>query len=210
MINLKDINVLLMGGNKGSGKTTIANKIVELMKSGSLKVKVLSYAHPFKSMLYNGGILTKEQAWGSDDEKNTPTNVLASHMPDEIWYKYRWPEGHKLTGREVMQIFGNDFCKLFSPEIWVNTMVNEIKNDTNKDLYIIDDYRFHGLESNLPFNVHSVYLSTNVANRDVHLSENSLSAKDCDLELITDKANPDNLRNNVNTLRAAIQRWYHI
>lgn len=180
--------LILLAGIKHSGKSTLAKQI---------NAEVLSFAAPFKELLRDCGVLTTLQAFGDDNDKNTLTNVQASDMPDFIQRKYGLDPRSFLTARQVMQYFGNDICKMFGKNVWVNHMITRIGR-SKADLIVIDDFRFFGLENNLPFPNRTIYLDRkDVIKIDGHESENAVRADQCDLVLHVDHNDPDNLRKNV-------------
>jgi hypothetical protein len=71
--------------------------------------------------------LTYEQCYGSDEDKNTMTDL-------------EWG-GKRLTAREAMEIIGTDIFRRLKNNVWVDATINKINKD-GLDLAIIPDCRF--------------------------------------------------------------------
>lgn len=122
--------ILAFSGRKQSGKSTSA-EFVESLLSGrrnAISYKTYSFADPLKKdICINILGLTYEQCYGSDEDKNTPTDL-------------EW-EGKKLTAREAMEIIGTDIFRKLKNNVWVDATINKIKQES-LDLAIIPDCRF--------------------------------------------------------------------
>ena len=207
-INEKN-NVLLIGGYKSAGKTSLADMLIASLKVEGITVNKLSFATPFKRLLVDGGILTQSQVTGTQDEKNIPSKVQAKSLFKELREKYQWYDDYYLSAREIMQILGNDILKVLSPTIWVDYAINTIKKSPGYDLHIIDDYRFGGVEDQMPFKMGSIYIEDiNLIKKDNHSSENSLNASQVDLVIHTDKTKRDNLTTNTAIAREYINKTF--
>jgi len=73
--------------------------------------------------------LTYEQCYGSDEDKNTMTDVL-----DPFVLK-------PMNARDVMQYVGTDLFRKMKPNVWVDATLNQIQEDKPK-IAIITDCRF--------------------------------------------------------------------
>ena len=166
----KKIQVVLIAGKKGSGKTTVANALKKELLKSNIKSEVLSFATPIKEFLIDGNILTESSAYGDDKQKEERTKVKAHSLPKEIRKKYKWGLDYTLSTRDVLQIFGNDICKMFNEFIWVDKMnkrINKVIKENNEiEIIIIDDFRFSSIETCLPFNLLKVYLNLNIVEDD--------------------------------------------
>lgn len=71
--------------------------------------------------------LTYQQCYGSDQEKNTLTNLLINNKPS--------------SAREILQYIGTDIFRNIKSDVWVEATINKIKQD-NPKIAIITDCRF--------------------------------------------------------------------
>ncbi len=101
--------------------------------------------------------LSREQCYGTDEQKNTPTHLKWEDMPGIWTNKKRYDlavEGlpdieevltyHKpgfMTAREVMQFAGTEIFRKMYGDVWVNATINQINKD-NPVIAIIRDTRF--------------------------------------------------------------------
>lgn len=211
-IDYSKVPVILIGGKKFSGKSTLAREISEKLRI-IYDVSIVSYADTPKQLLTKGGIVTNEQMYGSEEQKNTLTSVHTSTVDPCIIKKNGWKEGF-LTGRQVIQLFANDLCKQLLDMIWVNCAKVDIYESLHhgSSICIIDDYRFGELEKRMPFHIKTIVLDLKdpSTNTDKHVSETSLDYTNADLVLVTDKTDPNNLTFNTDLAIARIQEWYKI
>lgn len=122
--------ILAFSGRKQSGKSTSGEYVQNLIYSINKKidVKTYSFADPLKQDICMNILgLTYEQCYGSDEDKNTLTDL-------------EWG-GKKLTAREAMEIIGTDIFRILKNNVWVDATISKIKKD-NLDLAIIPDCRF--------------------------------------------------------------------
>lgn len=122
--------IIALSGRKQSGKSTGAEYIQSVIEHNLLpiKYKIYSFADPLKiDICMNILGLTHNQCYGSDDDKNTLTNL-------------EWNE-KQLTAREAMEIIGTDIFRSLKNNVWVDATINKI-NRENLDLAIIPDCRF--------------------------------------------------------------------
>jgi len=129
-------------------------------------VGITSFAAPIKQFCLDVLGLDRRQIYGTEEQKNTHTNIKWDTMPDEIRLKYgrflkeneifgtaqeivgRWgftspkaPMSGYMTAREVMQIFGTDIMRtFFDYDIWAKAPFK--KNWGSTEFIIIDDCRF--------------------------------------------------------------------
>lgn len=172
------------------------------------EVGIYSFADPLKEFCVNVLNIKHCQCYGTDDEKNTPTEYLWQNMPNNIRMAYSkekvkrktirsisthlpngitWdefdepvPRAGPMTGREIMQVFGTDIMrKFFSDMIWVNGTISKIRRD-KFPLALIADVRFVS-EVNAVLNEPNGYiirLTRKVDNADKHPSEIELDNYD--------------------------------
>lgn len=83
--------ILAASGKKQSGKDTLLAGLRPLLEEQGL-VKTYSFADELKNFLINGMGLRHEQVWGTDDDKNTPTEYQWEDMPQFIRWDFngRW------------------------------------------------------------------------------------------------------------------------
>jgi len=98
-------------------------------------VRSYNFATPLKRVCMNVFDLTHEQCYGTDEEKNTHTNIMWKNLPGE-------PRSRKkVTAREFLQFFGTDICRRIKPDVWTSICINDIV-DGESDFAIIGDCRF--------------------------------------------------------------------
>ena len=115
---MNNVPVLLISGKQGSGKTTIANDLVERLRKKKIHVTVVKFA----GIIYN--------------------------MHDMLWRelnKYGYVLDVKKDGR-LLQILGTEWGRdTVDTDIWANIAHDEIMSSTmakKNHLFIIDDLRF--------------------------------------------------------------------
>ena len=138
--------VLAFSGRKQSGKTTSGEYIFKLIESHNLdiKCKLYSFADPLKQdICINLLGLTYDQCYGTDDHKNTLTQVRWKDLPIEIQLNHAKDiVNHEyLTARQVMEVVGTEIFRKMYHNIWVDATINKIQRE-NYDLAIILDNRF--------------------------------------------------------------------
>jgi len=125
-------------------------------------VKIYSFADPIKEFCIDVLGIKPEQVYGTDEQKNVPTEFLWEKFPTnfrpiissrteivsspmeyvtdtQVVNEYK--KG-PMTAREVMQVFGTDIMRnMFSPMVWVNACIRKIQKD-NPKIAIIADLRF--------------------------------------------------------------------
>jgi hypothetical protein len=156
--------IIAVAGRKQAGKDTLcaclSNRLNILSR---IPNKIYSFADPLKRFCVDVMGLREEQCYGTDEEKNTPTEYLWDNLSSSIRSKYGTEEvtqrmipkefgGQEriiatrkikrtgsMTGREVMQVFGTDVLrKQFSDGIWVNAALRMIKKEAYEFAFISD------------------------------------------------------------------------
>ncbi len=89
--------------------------------------------------------LTHEQCYGTDDDKNSLTELKWQDMPDSNKQRLGFlpwgdPEGF-MTAREVMQHVGTNIFRKMYPDVWVDATIRRI-NEDNTILAVVTDCRF--------------------------------------------------------------------
>lgn len=101
------------------------------------KIKLYSFADRLKQdVCINILGLTWDQCYGSDDIKNTSTNLLWENMPG-----YDGDLRGNMTARQVMEYVGTGIFRKMKKDSWVSATIQKIEKD-NPALAIITDCRF--------------------------------------------------------------------
>jgi hypothetical protein len=122
--------ILAFSGRKQSGKSTGAQYIESIISHHAIPIsyRIYSFADPLKQDICMNILgLTYEQCYGSDEDKNTMTNL--------VW------NGEKLTARRAMEVIGTDIFRHISNNVWVDATISKIQRD-GLELAIIPDCRF--------------------------------------------------------------------
>lgn len=99
-------------------------------------IKTYHFADPLKEMVINLFGLKYQQVYGTDDDKNTLTELLWENMPE-------CPENKSgpMTARDLLQHFGTNIIRKMYNNAWVNATINRIINE-GSEMAIIPDVRF--------------------------------------------------------------------
>lgn len=122
--------IIALSGKKQSGKNTCGEVISEHFRNNypQLDIRFYSFADALKrDICINILGLSVEQCYGSDEQKNTMTDI--------IW------DGKTITAREVMQRVGTDIFRTMKDDVWTEATLRKIKSE-NPDIAIITDCRF--------------------------------------------------------------------
>jgi hypothetical protein len=124
--------------------------------------KIYSFADPLKQdVCINILGLTYDQCYGSDDHKNSLTDV-------------KWPDSDKhMTARDVMQFVGTDFFRKMKTNVWVDATINKIKKEKPR-IALITDCRFPNEVESIRNNQGKVVRLTKKLFDSDHISENIL------------------------------------
>lgn len=139
--------ILAFSGRKQSGKSSSGEFVQKLIQNtnASITCGLYSFADPLKQTICIDLLgLTEHQCYGSDDDKNSLTNIKWKSMPD---YNISWtfskdhdPSGF-MTARQVMEFVGTRIFREIKQDIWVDATIRRIQKDSY-DLAIILDTRF--------------------------------------------------------------------
>jgi hypothetical protein len=124
-------------------------------------VKIYHFADPLKQMCMSLFNFTFEQAYGTDDQKNTNTDILWENIPENHDGKTGY-----ITARDFMQHFGTNIVRKMKDNAWVDATLSRILYE-DTEISIIPDVRF-------PNEVHAIKEQGGVVirlNRDVHKSQ---------------------------------------
>lgn len=123
--------IIAFAGRKQSGKTT-CSEFVQTYANGTIEplnsTKIYNFADPLKQdICINILGLTKEQCYGTDEQKNELVNCFWNNT--------------QLTAREVMQMVGTDMFRTMQKNVWSDATIRKIQKD-KAPLSIIADCRF--------------------------------------------------------------------
>lgn len=99
-------------------------------------VKHYAFAAYLKEILVGLFNVPKEIVYGTDEQKNAPTQYKWEDVPTKVKGKSGF-----MTGRELMQYFGTEICRKIYPNIWTDKAIKDILNEESF-LAIISDARF--------------------------------------------------------------------
>lgn len=146
-------------------------------------VKSFSFADPLKIIAIQLFGLTEEQCYGTDEDKNSLTNVRVQDMsrlisgPDQTeLVKIPAAEAH-LTAREFLQYFGTDVCRRLRKDIWVSACINRIIS-SGTEMAIVPDIRFPNEVKAVQKAGGKVIRLTRKPHQDGHDSETALDGYD--------------------------------
>lgn len=138
--------IIALSGKKGSGKNTIASHLVDSFareykgpRNGVPFCITLAFADSLKGFCIDVLGLSKEQCYGTDDEKNTSTRYNWMNTPP-MYNDLPWGEGF-MTGRQVMQIFGTECVRQWFGNVWAEATIRKILKE-QPALAIVTDNRF--------------------------------------------------------------------
>lgn len=111
--------IIALCGPAGSGKTTVANHLIE--KYGARRY---GFATPLKEMVKHAFDLTEEQVYGTQEQKEA--------VDPRYNHSARW----------LLQRIGTEGCRhTFGEDFWTNQTIDLIKREAPY-LAVIDDMRF--------------------------------------------------------------------
>lgn len=150
--------------------------IIEQVKSKlDPYIKLYSFADPLKQDICMGILgLSWEQCYGSDEHKNTPTNLQWEDMPG-----YSGAQKGSMTARQVMEYVGTEIFRKMDTNIWANTTVRKIQKDRPK-IAVIMDCRFPNEVETIKSIGGYVIRLTRQPYESNHISENILNQESYD------------------------------
>lgn len=147
-------------------------------------VKLYSFADKLKQFCIEHFNLTPQQCYGTEQDKNSSTEVLWENLPHYKELKNK-PKG-LMTAREVLQQFGTNVCRRMMNDCWANALIKEIKREQSW-LSIITDMRFENEAKKVEEIGGNCVLLTRKTGEDNHESENGL--KNYQFKYIIDNQN---------------------
>lgn len=148
--NMTEPIIITLSGRKGGGKNTLASFIAEHYE---YHMGFAYPAAPCEEMAFADGIkefcidilgLEHKQCYGTDDEKNTPTQYKWENTPAFSLFPLSDSDGEpkgNMTGREVMQVFGTECVRSWFGNVWAEATVRKIQKMA-LGLAIVTDNRF--------------------------------------------------------------------
>lgn len=129
--------IIAFSGRKQSGKSTGADYTKSLLANLGISTRIYSFADPLKQdICINILNLTHDQCYGSDEDKNSLTDILWENIPG-----YRGSFTGRMTARQVMEVVGTNIFRKIKNDIWAQATLNKIKKE-DFDIAIIADCRF--------------------------------------------------------------------
>lgn len=100
-------------------------------------IKLYSFADPLKQDICMGILgLSWDQCYGSDEQKNTLTDLKWENMPG-----YTGDQNGNMTARQVMEYVGTEIFRKMDTNVWASTTIRKIQKDRPK-IAVIMDCRF--------------------------------------------------------------------
>lgn len=163
-------------------------------------VKHYAFASTLKDICIGLFNLDKASVYGTDEEKNKPTQYKWEDMPTKIKGKTGF-----MTGRDFIQYFGTDICRKIFSEVWTNRTIKDIQVEESK-LAIISDARFvNEVEAIKSAGGKVIRLTRNVAGTDAHESELALDGYD-NFDAIIDTENLS-IEESCQALTKILEEW---
>ena len=100
-------------------------------------VRIYGLADTLKDLCINILGLEYNQAYGTDEEKNSNTGIEWGNLPhhnDKI-------KTTKMTAREVLQYVGTDIFRKLDPDVWIKSLLRKIEKD-KPEVALVCDVRF--------------------------------------------------------------------
>ncbi len=138
-------------------------------------IKHYSFADPLKEFCMDVFGLTHEQCYGTDEDKNSETELKWFDMPGFAEKtKCNCGSWYHMSARAVLQYFGTDIVRKMFNNAWVNATISKIRREKPK-IAIISDARFpNEITGVMDAGGTTIRLLRNVAGEDEHPSETAL------------------------------------
>lgn len=132
-------------------------------------IKNYSFADALKEVCTGLLKLTHEQCYGTDEQKNSITEINWEDTPGDHGKK------GKMTAREVMQYVGTDIFRKMNKNVWIDATINQILSESS-EIAVISDCRFENeADAIKAAGGFVVYLTRSITQGDSHSSENGFS-----------------------------------
>ena len=99
-------------------------------------IRIYGLADTLKDLCIDILGLSYDQAYGTDEDKNSLTNIS--------WSAFDGPDidsSKKMTAREVLQRVGTDFFRKLDPDVWIKALLRKIEKDS-PEVALVCDVRF--------------------------------------------------------------------
>lgn len=121
-------------------------QIVEFMKQHFWgHVRHFSFATNFKDSLCKIFSIDRKMLYGSNEEKNQETHILWDNvlplLSPQRFEELKHNAGKKMTGRQLMQVFGTDICRQIDEPCHIRNAFKTAQ-EVNPDIAIFPDGRF--------------------------------------------------------------------
>lgn len=170
-------------------------------------IKNYSFAKELKDICMGLFGLTREQVYGTDEQKNTMVpHLLWENMPGVICYPNYVECGNAthsdidpnkigltirksgpMTAREFMQFFGTEIMRKMYEPIWTERTIKNIKTE-NPQISVVSDCRFKNEALAMKEQKAKLIYLTRSINQDSHASENGFEDFD-DFDAVIDNQN---------------------
>ena len=166
--------IILINGQKRSGKDFSATLLTELLKEQGNSVEVLSFATPLKQ------IMCDTLGVGMEEMEEFKNNSADYDMPFMAYPNNQPPvQFGRINFRELLQRFGTEGMKpVFGESVWADITL-KMAIESTSDVIIIPDFRFN-IESDTMLNSELDIKTLKIKNDDVdggedlHASEREL------------------------------------
>lgn len=149
------MELILINGEKRSGKDYFANLLKEELQSRCKSVEIMAFADPIKEIMQITFGITAEEL---DRYKNSEDIVQINQE------KF-------ITFRKILQNFGTDAMQsIFSKHIWVNLLTQKAYTK-DVDFILVPDFRFEH-ENISP--IKARIFNNSIQNNDSHISEQGI------------------------------------
>ncbi len=167
------MKIIGFAGKKQSGKDTLGSFLAS--RFGGEK---FYFASPIKAFCIEYLGLDGKLLYGSDEDKNQPTNITWGQMPHFASLvadnKFAWSDSDKLmTHRQVLQQVGNEWFRSIDPHIWVKKLFKFLEKYPGEiPAAYLCDVRFHNeMDAIHERGGKVIYLSRQAIMTDPHASE---------------------------------------
>jgi hypothetical protein len=139
------------------------------------KIKIYNFADTLKDLCIDIFGLSYEQCYGTDEDKNSETDILWDDMPIKYPFKPKKDGSKRMTSREVLQFIGTDIFRCIKNNVWVDSTIRKIYHEA-PELAVVVDCRFpNEIEGIKDAGGKTVRLTRNIfGDEDQHKSETAL------------------------------------
>ena len=162
-------------------------------------VKHYAFATTLKDIAMGLFELEKSSVYGTDEDKNKPTQYKWEDMPTKVKGKTG-----AMSGRDFIQYFGTEICRKIFSEVWTSRTLKDIQLEESK-LAIISDARFvNEVEAVKNAGGKVIRLTRSVA-KDNHESESALDNY-TEFDAVIDTENL-NIEESCQALTKILEEW---